>query len=154
MSLLSNLFFAKKRVTLSIDGLGEFTYHKDRVDEYWKIEKPVGNLPVLFDFGAISGSREGPNPDALEKFRYLSKNVEELYGLVDARFFQEIRARFGELHLNDVRDQFFIKSLTCSSKDKFEFGLHAYESDVFLEFFYRNGTVTEVHIDEGCCECV
>jgi len=152
VSFLSKLFSNKKAINLSVKDLGEFTYYKDKVDEYWETEKPVGKLPNRFNFGAINGKLEGPDPEALEMFKYLSTNVDEIFNLVNSLFFEKVLSTFGELNIDDVKNKFFIKSLTCSSKNKFEFGLHSIERDIFVELFCRNGVVTEVHIDEGCCE--
>ena len=71
---------------------------------------------------------------------------------MNSLFFEKVFTKFGELNMHDVKNKFYIKSLTCSSKDKFEFGLHSTERDIFVELFCRNGVVTEVYIDEGCCE--
>ena len=152
MSFLTRLFSSKKTVSISIKGLGEFTYYKDKIDEYWQTEKPVGKLPNQFDFGAIHGDIDGPNSEALETFKYFSTNVEEIFNLVNSLFFEKVSPKFGKLNINQVKSKFFIKTLTCSSKNKFEFGLHSLESDVFIELFCRNGVVTEIHIDEDCCE--
>ncbi|WNC67482.1 hypothetical protein RI845_13260 [Thalassotalea nanhaiensis] len=154
MVFFSNLFGRKKSVTFEVPELGAFEYFKDEVDEYWQIENPVGKLPEKFDFGAIDGNLNGPREDALNEFIKLARKPEVLFTYLNDLFFREIKPTFGQLSVEDVRSKFYLKSLTCSEKGKFEFGFHAIEKDVFVELFFRNGIVKEVHIDEGCCKYV
>ena len=154
MSFLSKLFGENKPNTKQIDGLGEFSYCDDGTDKYWAVDQPVGDLPVKFDFGAISGGLEGPNIWALETFRNFSAKPDSLYAYINEMVFSKLEAKFGVLTIEDVQSRFYLKSLTCTSKEEFEFGIHSNESDIFVELFSRGGVVTEVHIDEGCCENV
>jgi hypothetical protein len=154
VSFLSNIFGKKKAKTMHLDGLGEFSYSNDGIDEYWGIEQPVGKLPTKFDFGAISGSLEGPNPKALEAFRFYAEKPENLYSYLNELFYSKLKAKFGDLTIEDVQTDFYLKSLTCTSRKEFEFGFHSIKNDIFVELFCRDGFVTEVHIDEGCCEHV
>jgi hypothetical protein len=137
---------------MHLDGLGEFSYSNDGTDEYWGIEQAVGKLPTKFDFGAISGNLEGPNPEALETFRFYAKKPEKLYSYLNELFYSKLKEKFGDLTLTDVQTDFYLKSLTCTSREEFEFGFHSLKTDLFVELFYRGGSVTEVYLDEGCCE--
>jgi len=154
MSFLSNIFGKRKSKTIQLDGLGEFSYANDGTDEYWGIERSAGNLPTRFDFGAISGNLEGPNLEALETFRFYAEKPEKLYSYLNELFYSKIKEKFGDLTINEVQADFYLKSLTCTSREDFEFGLHSIKSDIFLELFCRGGLVTEIHLDEGCCENV
>lgn len=137
---------------MQIEGLGEFSYANDGADECWCIEKPTGKLPSRFDFGTISGNLEGPNLEALETFRFYAERPEKLLSYLNELFYSKIEDKFGSLKINDVQQDFYIKSLTCTSREVFEFGLHSIKNDIFVELFCRRGLVTEVHLDEGCCE--
>ncbi len=154
MSFLSNIFRKRAAKTIQIDGLGEFSYTNDGTDEYWGIEQPAGMLPTKFDFGAVSGNLEGPNLEALETFRFYAEKPEKLYSYLNELFHSKIKEKFGDIKVNNVLDDFYVKSLTCTSREEFEFGLHSIKSDIFVELFCRGGSVTEVHLDEGCCENV
>lgn len=151
MSMFSNIF-RKKQITKEILGLGEFTYFKDSEDECWKRESPVGKLRDKFNFAAISGNIDGPNVGALFIFEKYASNPDELTSYIDEVFLNKLAEKFGALTVEEVKSKFYLKSLSCTSKDEFEFGYHSLEGDFFIESFYRNGTVTEVHLDEGCCE--
>lgn len=152
MSFLSNIFGKNKAKIRLLAGLGKFTYCDDGTDEYWGIEQPVSRLPTKFDFGAISGSLDGPNPEALEAFRFYAQNPETLYSFLNELFYSKLKEKFGDLTVEDVQTDFYLKSLTCTSKAEFEFGFHSIKNDIFVELFCRGGLITEVHIDEGCCE--
>ncbi len=154
MSFLSNLFGKKNAKTIQLDGLGEFSYSNDGVDEYWGVEHPVGKLQAKFDFGAISGNLEGPNSEALEVFRFYAEKPENLYSYLNELFFSKLKEKVGDITIKDVQADFYLKSLTCSSKKEFEFGFHSKKEDIFIELFFRGGSVAEVHLDEGCCENV
>lgn len=154
MSFLSNIFGKKKAKTIQLDGLGEFSYSHDGTDEYWGVEQPVGKLPDEFDFGAIYGNLEGPNPEALEAFHFYAEKPENLYSYLNELFYSKLKEKLGDLTIKDVQADFYLKSLTCTSKEEFEFGFHSKKKDIFVELFCRGGSVTEVHLDEGCCECV
>lgn len=151
MSIFSNLF-RKKEIIKEIPGLGEFTYYKDAEDEYWKRESPVGMFSDKFNFGAITGNIDGPSLDALFVFKKYANNPDELASYISKLFLDELLDEFGALTVEEVKSKFYLKSLTCTSKNEFEFGYHSWEGDVFVESFYRNGTVTEVYLDKGCCE--
>ncbi|WP_444942468.1 hypothetical protein ACJJI3_11070 [Microbulbifer sp. ZKSA004] len=154
MSFLSNIFTKNKAKTMRLDSLGEFSYFNDGRDEYWKVEKPVGLLPSRFDFGAVSGSLEGPYQVALDVFQFYAERPENLYSYLNDLFYSKLKEKYGDLTIKDIQSNFYLKSLTCESKEEFEFGFHSYSDDVFVELFCKAGSVTEVHIDEGCCEYV
>jgi hypothetical protein len=154
VSILSNIFGKKKEKTMNFYGLGEFSYSNDGTDEYWSIEQPVGKLPSKFNFGAICGNLEGPNSEALEAFSFYAEKPENLYSYLNELFYSKLKEKFGNLTIKDIQTDFYLKSLTCTSKEEFEFGFHSNKKDIFIELFFRGGSVTEVHLDEGCCECV
>jgi hypothetical protein len=151
-NIFSNIFSKKNAKTIHLDGLGQFVYCNDGTDEYWFIEQPVAKLLTKFDFGAISGSVEGPNPEALEAFRFYAEKPENLYSSLNELFYSKLKEKFGVLTIKDVQTDFYLKSLTCASREEFEFGFHSLKNDIFVELFCRGGSVTEVHLDEGCCE--
>jgi len=151
-NIFSNIFSKKNAKTIHLDGLGQFAYCNDGTDEYWFIEQPVAKLLTKFDFGAISGSLEGPNPEALEAFRFYAEKPENLYSSLNELFYSKLKEKFGVLTIKDVQTDFYLKSLTCASREEFEFGFHSLKNDIFVELFCRGGSVTEVHVDEGCCE--
>jgi hypothetical protein len=152
VSFLNKIFGKNKKKTIQVDGLGEFLYCDDGSEKYWQVERPGGNLPSGFNFGAITGGQEGPNIEALESFRFFSDKPDNLYSYINEMFFSKLEPRFGILTIKDVQSKFYLKSLTCTSKEEFEFGYHSNEYDIFIELFSRRGVVTEVHLDEGCCE--
>ncbi len=116
------------------------------------IEQPVARLAAEFDFGAIDGDENGPFPSALETFKEIANTPEKLLLHIGELFIDKISPKFGMLSTDEVASKFFLKSLTCSSSEQFEFGYHSYEGDYFVESFYRSGKVTQVHLDEGCCD--
>ena len=152
MSIFSNLF--RKKITKNIPDLGEFTYFKDSEYEYWETDSSVGKLPEKFDFGAINGNIDGPDLDALSTFKIYAQAPDKLLFFLNDLFFEKLLEQFGPLTIEQVKNKFYLKSLTCASKDKFEYGYHSVEGDFFIELFYRNGEVTEVYLDEGCCEYI
>jgi hypothetical protein len=152
VSFLSNIFGKKNAKTIQLDGLGKFVYCNDGTEEYWFIEQPVAKLPTKFDFGAISGNVEGPNPEALEAFRFYAEKPEHLYFYLNELFYSKLKEKLGVLTIKDVQTDFYLKSLTSASREEFEFGFHSHKNDLFVELFCRGGSVTEVHLDEGCCE--
>ena len=154
MLFFKKVFSNKKSKTIQLDGLGEFSYTNDGVDEYWGIEQPVGGLNHKFDFGAISGTQEGPSSEALETFRLYAEKPEVLYNYLNELFYSKLREKFGDVTIKDIQKDFYLKSLTCTTKEKFEFGYHSNEKDIFIELFFRGNSVSEVHLDEGCCEYV
>ena len=109
MSFLSNIFGKNKAKIRLLAGLGKFTYCDDGTDEYWGIEQPVSRLPTKFDFGAISGSLEGPNPEALEAFRFYAQNPETLYSFLNELFYSKLKEKFGDLTVEDVPNRFLPK---------------------------------------------
>ena len=150
-SFLKKLFGQLETKKIQLEELGQFSYANDGKSEYWETEQPVSNLPDRFEFGAVSGTLEGPDIQALAAFRAFARNPEVLYSYLNDLFFSTLSEQFGELTINDIKKQFYLKSLSCTSEEDFEFGLHAKHRDIFVELFCRGGEVTEVHIDEGCC---
>jgi len=152
VSLLKKIFGQNEAVSKEIEGLGVFTFYKDSVDSYWKIEKPVGSLPEGFDFGTIDGDENSPNKEAQDVFTRLANYPEEVNSLLGPSFFSKLPEALGFNSLNDIESKLFLKSLTCTSANHFEFGFHSREGDIFVEAFCRSGEITEVHVDEGCCD--
>jgi hypothetical protein len=151
MSIFSKLFSKPKKITRHIDGLGEFVFFNDEEDSYWEVERPLLNLPTGFDFGAIEGNVDSIDSGAINEFIVIAQDPDKLFDMLGSAFLTKIEAHFDELTLVTVRNEFYIKSLTISNKLEYEFGLHSRSKDIFVELFVRNGRVSEVHLDEGCC---
>ena len=137
---------------MEIDGVGCFEFYKDKVDQYWQVEKPVLDLPPKFDFGAIEGDANEMNADAFICFKKYAANPCALYKLLPDVFFSTASPHFDNLNIDNVEEEFYIKSLTTTGLDRFEFGLHSKSKDIFIEIFVREGEAKEVFLDSGCCD--
>ncbi len=153
MSLLNCLTgrFAKKKRTWDVPGAGIFEYYKDKDDEYWMVEHPVMALPDGFDMGFIEGGIDGPRPEALKTFLAFARQPFRLAGLVGEKVLAAVRPHFPGIDRRLFEQEFFLKSLSVTDENTFEFGFHSRSKDIFVEAFVRNGVVTETCVDEGCC---
>ena len=132
---------------MEIDELGTFTYVNDGDSEYWKIEKPVLNLPNKFDFGAIAGSKENINYKAKDLFTKYANEPDKLYNFLNDFCYKNISNHISGIDADNIKNKFYIKSLTTTDKNNFEFGLQSHEHEVFVELFIRNGKFSEIYVD-------
>ena len=72
--------------------------------------------------------------------------------MLTEEFWVKARPHFKELTVDSICEEFYIKSISTSNEEDYEFGLHSRSKDIFIESFVRSGEITEVHIDEGCCD--
>ncbi|MRX27690.1 hypothetical protein [Kangiella sp. HZ709] len=151
MSFFKTLF-KKETVKKEIEGLGLFEFYQDQNDSYWKIEHSVLSLPNNFSFGAINGSQTELNKQALQAFKYYATQPNLLIELLDKNFERLAQKCISDFNLLQVEQHFFIKTLTTTDDENFEFGLHSKTIDVFIEVFIRANRLDSLHLDEGCCE--
>lgn len=151
MGIFSKLFSKPKPITKFVDGLGEFEFFNNGEDRYWQVERPVMNLPPEFDFGAINGDVHTIDSNAMKCFKEIAQQPDQLFVLLTDDFLAKAQPHFDKLSFETVRDEFYVKSLTTSNEFEYEFELHSRSKDIFIELFVRDGNVTEVHLDEGCC---
>lgn len=151
MNIFLRLFGKSEVVTRNVSGIGAFEYYKSKDDEYWMIEYSVLSLPSEFDFGTVSGSADGPSLEAIEGFKLFATQPSRLMDLINQTFIETVSSYFPNIDKQNIDTEFFIKSLTLSDRNNFEFGLHSRSKDIFIELFVRNSVVTKIHKDEGCC---
>lgn len=137
---------------MTIQGMGVFEYYKDKHGEYWKIEQPTLSLPKEFDFGALQGTSEGTSTNAQVAFEYYASNPGQLFGFLDQRFESVASKHIDAFKLDAVEKEFLVKSLAVNDKENFECGFHSRSKDLLIEIFVRNGAMSELYSDEGCCE--
>jgi len=126
---------------------------KEDTDEYWELisELRDPNNSIDLGFCAIDGNPAGVYEPAKDTVVALLNNPTTLWSFVGERFLSSAKEDIPELTKDRIKDHYFIKSLTVSDSDSFEIGFHSKDKDVFLELFVREGTVTEIHKDYGCC---
>ncbi len=152
MGLFSKLFSNPAPTVKLVTRLGELEFFNDGIDSYWKIERPVLNLPPEFDFGAIAGSAHSVDADALKCFQDIALQPDQLFSLLTESFFSKAGVHFSHLSAKNVKHEFYVKSITTSSNLNYEFGLHSRSKDIFVELFVRSGKVAELYLDEGFCD--
>lgn len=134
-------------MTKEIATIGTFAYNNDGKSEYWEVEGPVAQLPLGFEFGAISGTKEEINSEAKESFIKYANQPEELLLLIPSQCYEKISKYIPNTSPENLTCEFFIKSLSTTSKFDFEFGLQSKTKDLFIEIFIRNGRFSEIYID-------
>ena len=136
-----------------VKGLGDFRYTKDGIDEYWELisELRDSNNSIEIDFCTINGNTAGAYESAENTVIALLKNPTALWALVDEEFLSSAKEDIPELTKERIKEYYFIKTLTVSDSGSYEIGFHSKDKDIFLELFVREGSVTEIHKDYGCC---
>lgn len=152
MGFFSKLFSGPKPITKVINGLGEFEFYNDGTDRYWKIERPISNLPEEFEFGVIAGDVHTIEQGALDFFKKAAENPAILFSLLNDEFISKASENVSNVDKSNIQEEFYLRSLTTSDIDSYEFGLHSRSKDIFIELFVRKGEVSEIYVDEGCCE--
>ena len=145
--------FISQPPKIHIEGLGDFRYLKDETDEYWEMTSEFsdpGNS-IQLDFCAIDGNSDEVSKSAKDAVIELLKDPAILWSLVDDRFLDAAKEDAPEMTKASIKKHFFIKSLNVSNSGFFEVGFHRKGKDIFLELFVREGSVTEIHKDYGCC---
>ena len=145
--------FRKKPKPISIEGLGDFRYFKDKFDEYWEADSTVDirGDSIDVDFFAISGDRLGVNEQGKAHALDLAKDSEKIWLLIDHRFTALVENEIANCNVANVREHFYIKSIAIEDDTSWEVGFHCKTEDVFVEVFVRNGAVTNLEKDYGCC---
>lgn len=145
--------FKPQPPAIHIDGLGDFRYSKEGIDEYWELVSELKDLDnsIELDFCAIDGNPAGVYESSKDAVVALLNNPTTLWSLVDEKFMASVIEDAPELTKESIKEHYFIKSLTVSELGSFEIGFHSRDKDVFLELFVREGSVTEIHKDYGCC---
>jgi hypothetical protein len=151
LSLIS--LFRKKVPDVSAASLGQLRYFLDRKDEHWElVDNPIDTRNgIELDFGAVSGSSDGPNQSSITAFVEHLKKPNILWNCISAEFIQMVQNDLKGLTMESVHDYLYIRSLSVESDKNFEVGFHAHEKDIFMEIFVQNGVVTKVERDDGCC---
>lgn len=146
-------FLRKSNVrTMTNPNLGLLTYVDDGTSEYWEVSDSSPGALSNFILAGIAGDMKGPNADALVEFLRLIATPDELFTLVGDEFVNKSKPELDLSGSSAARDHFDLVSLTVTAPGHYEFGLHANRHDVFIESYVRDGRVSEVHKDIGCCE--
>lgn len=145
--------FKPKPSNVSIQGIGEFKYYKDKVDEYWELNSKYSDTEnaIDLDFCALTGSSSEINFSAKKKAMELLAKPNKLWELVNEEFIKSVSKDINEISKATVKNHFYIKSLTIESESSYEVGFHALNLDIFLELFVRNGSVNKLEKDYDCC---
>ena len=151
-------WFKSKSPKVQDATLGTLIYYKDKVDEYWEVERRLikSQDSLDIDFSTVAGDKAGPNSQALEDFKYLLSKPTILWELLDQKLHgQKVVAQLEDdihdISLDAAPQHLYIRSLAMDSINKFEVGFHTKADDIFYELFVRNGKVMKVERDEGCC---
>lgn len=148
-----NIFKAKPP-NISIQGLGEFKYFKDKADEYWelisKYRDPENSIDI--DFCALLGTPNEVGLSAKNIAIELLNNPSKIWKFADDEFLNCASEDISDVTKNSIKEYFYIKTFTAENSDSFEIGFHAYNSDVFIELFVRGGEISNIEKDYGCCD--
>lgn len=146
--------FKSKPSNISIQGLGELKYYKDKTDEYWTLIENYKDLKNSIDlnFCAIEGTSIETNGSATKIMMYLINNPNKIWELVDDKFIKLAAEDIIGIRVNSVNEHFYIRSIASTSEESYEIGFHAVNIDIFLEVFVRNGIVDSIEKDYRCCD--
>ncbi|MEL7023512.1 MAG: hypothetical protein AAGL69_07155 [Pseudomonadota bacterium] len=145
--------FKSKPDDVHIEGLGAFRYFEDEVDKYWELTSVFGDPAnaIRLDFCAVDGDSNGTKETAKDALLALLNDPTALWSLVDHKVVEAVKGGASEINEANFKEHFFVKTLTVSDFGFFEVGFHSKSKDVFLELFVRQGVVTDMDRDYGCC---
>jgi hypothetical protein len=136
---------------MHIPELGRLKY--DKKEECWEVvdnPKDINNGLEL-GYAVISGTTSGPSKSNIEAFLHYIKNTDSLWDYADKRFLNMASKHISNIDHANIKDNFYIRSLTLTNQNEFEVGFHARNIDVFIELFVRGGMVINLEEDIGCC---
>ena len=150
LSFIKNIF-GKKIPNIDAPVIGSLKY--DKKEQYWELAKyPKDLLNGLgLNFCCISGGVDGPDGQHIEEFTRFIKKPNLLWALIDKRFIEKASEELSGVTESNVKDHFYIYSLTLTNESEFELGFHARNVDVFIELYIVGNTVTNIEKDVGCC---
>jgi hypothetical protein len=145
--------FKKKIRDVTDPVLGVLRYTRDTEGDFWEVlETPVDTRnSVKLDFGTVAGSSDGPDNQAIAAFSSYLRRPEKLWALIDATVIDLVANDIDGVSIKTAKQHFYIYSLTLDTETKFEVGFHAQNKDIFVEIFVKNGSVTNMERDDGCC---
>lgn len=133
--------------------LGILRYKHDGVEEFWEVAESSADTrsSVNLDFCAVFGTVDGPDYRAIDAFCRFLRKPQLLWALVDETVLDLVRSDIEGVSVASVKNHFYIRSLTVGTESNFEVGLHAKDRDIFIELFVRDGRVSNMERDDGCC---